>query len=109
MTGKSTDQKTLRVRLHATVHGYVQGVNFRYHTIRTARRLGLTGWVANRRDGTVETIAEGKQSDVEDFVDFLHRGSPAARVEEVDIEWESVRRGRAADTGEFEGFRVRYS
>lgn len=90
-----------RARVHAIVHGYVQGVNFRYYTTRTARRLGLTGWVANRRDGTVETIAEGKHSDLEDFVDFLHRGSPAARVEDVDIEWESP-------TGEFEGFRVRY-
>jgi acylphosphatase len=57
--------------------------------------------VANRRDGTVETIAEGKPGDLEEFVDFLHRGSPAARVEEVDVEWESPR-------NEFEGFRVRY-
>lgn len=92
---------TSQARVHAIVHGYVQGVNFRYYTTRTARRLGLAGWVANRRDGTVETIAEGKRSDLEDFVDFLHRGSPAARVEDVDREWESP-------TGEFEGFRVRY-
>jgi acylphosphatase len=84
------------------VHGHVQGVNFRYYTTRTARRLSLSGWVANRRDGTVETIVEGEHSDVERFVGFLHRGSPAARVEDVDVEWESPR-------GEFGGFRVRYS
>ena len=96
-----TEKSTSRARVHATVYGRVQGVNFRYYTTRTARRLGLTGWVANRRDGTVETIAEGARSDLEEFADFLHRGSPAARVEEVDIEWESP-------TGEFEGFRVRY-
>jgi acylphosphatase len=101
MTEKPTGQKTSRARVHATVHGHVQGVNFRYYTTRTARRLGLTGWVANRRGGTVETIAEGEQSEVEAFVDFLHRGSPAARVEEVDVKWESPR-------GQFEGFRVRY-
>ena len=96
-----TDKSTTQERVHAIVHGYVQGVNFRYHTVRTARRLGLTGWVTNRRDGTVETVAEGDRSDLEDFVDFLHRGSPAARVEQVDPEWESPR-------GDFHGFGVRY-
>ena len=96
-----TERSASSARVHATVHGRVQGVNFRYYTTRTARRLGLTGWVANRRDGTVETIAEGEQPDLEDFVDFLHRGSPAARVEDVDVEWESHK-------DEFDGFRVRY-
>lgn len=96
-----TEKEAAQTRVHAIVHGYVQGVNFRYYTTRTARRLGLTGWVANLRDGTVETIAEGKRADVEEFVDFLHRGSPAARVEDVNVEWESPR-------DEFDGFRVRY-
>ena len=96
-----TERSSSPARVHAIVHGHVQGVNFRYHTTRTARRLGLTGWVANRRDGTVETVAEGEQSDIEEFVDFLHRGSPAARVESVDAEWESAK-------NEFEAFRVRY-
>lgn len=96
-----TKRSASSARVHATIHGRVQGVNFRYYTTRTARRLGLTGWVANRRDGTVETIAEGERSDLEEFVDFLHRGSPAARVEDVDVEWESPK-------DEFEGFRVRY-
>lgn len=97
MTEKSNSQ----ARVHAVVHGRVQGVNFRYYTTRTARRLGLTGWVANRRDGTVETIAEGDRADAEDFVDFLHRGSPAAQVDGVDVKWESPK-------GQFESFRVRY-
>lgn len=96
-----TETTSSEARVHARVYGRVQGVNFRYYTTRTARRLALTGWVANRRDGTVETIAEGDRSDLEELVDFLHRGSPAARVDEVDVEWESP-------TGEFEGFRVRY-
>jgi acylphosphatase len=94
-------QSTSQARVHAVVHGYVQGVNFRYYTMRTARRLGLSGWVANRRDGTVETTAEGRRSDLNDFVDFLHRGSPSASVQGVDFEWESPR-------GEFSGFTVRY-
>jgi acylphosphatase len=97
MMGNSTPQ----ARVHAVVQGYVQGVNFRYYTIRTARRLGLRGWVANRRDGTVETIAEGGRSDLDEFVDFLHRGSPSASVQRVDVEWQSP-------TGDFSGFTVRY-
>jgi len=96
-----TDAPNSPSRIHAIVHGYVQGVNFRYYTTRTARRLGLKGWVANCRDGTVETVAEGEQSDLEEFKKFLHRGSPAARVEKVDADWESYK-------GEFDGFRVRY-
>ncbi len=90
-----------QARLHARVHGRVQGVNFRYYTTRTARRLGLTGWVANRRDGTVETVAEGPRSDLEQFLDFLHRGSPSASVQEVDVDWRDP-------SGEFDSFRVRY-
>lgn len=96
-----SDNSNRQARVHATVHGRVQGVNFRYHTTRTARRLGVSGWVANHRDGTVEAVAEGERSDLDEFVDFLHRGSPAASVDQVDLDWEDPR-------GEFEGFRVRY-
>ena len=96
-----TDEGTSRARIHAIVRGRVQGVNFRYYTTRTARRLGLKGWVANRADGTVEAVAEGDRSDLEELEAFLHRGSPAAQVEDVDIDWKRP-------TGEFDGFRVRY-
>ncbi len=88
-------------RLHAVVHGYVQGVSFRYYTLRTAQQLGLTGWVANRWDGAVETIAEGQRKSLDEFAAFLHRGSPSSVVRRVDIEWRTR-------TGEFTGFRVRY-
>ena len=88
-------------RLHAIVHGEVQGVNFRYYTVNVAQRLGLTGWVANRWDGTVETIAEGSRQALDQFKAFLHRGSPSAFVERVDVEWSEA-------TGEFDRFRVRY-
>ena len=87
--------------LHAVVHGLVQGVNFRYYTVHTARRLGLTGWVANRWDGAVETIAEGSRAALDQFHTFLHQGSPSASVERVEAQWE-------APTGEFEYFQVRY-
>jgi len=89
-------------RLHAVVHGRVQGVNFRYYTIRTAQRLGLTGWVTNRWDGTVETIAEGPRESLEELRNFLHLGSPSAMVQQVDVNWETP-------TGEFGRFGVRYA
>lgn len=99
---ENKDQKSRpEARLHATVHGRVQGVNFRYYTIHTAHRLGLTGWVANRWDGAVETVAEGPREALNEFWRFLHRGSPSAMVEKVDAEWETP-------TGEFGHFGVRY-
>jgi acylphosphatase len=90
-----------KARLHAVVHGRVQGVNFRYYTVRTAQRLGLTGWVANRWNGTVETIGEGSREALLKFLAFLNRGSPSAFVQRVDDKWETP-------TGEFEAFKVRY-
>ncbi|RLD00436.1 MAG: acylphosphatase [Chloroflexi bacterium] len=96
------DKVKPKARLHAIIHGRVQGVNFRYYTTHTAQRLGLTGWVANRWDGTVEIIAEGARESLDEFRAFLHRGSPSAFVQRVDDEWE-------APTGEFQRFGVRYS
>jgi len=90
-----------QTRLHALVEGNVQGVNFRYYTVRKARSLGLTGWVGNRRDGKVETIAEGTRGNLEEFLDFLHQGSPAATVRNVRPEWKEP-------SGEFNEFRVEY-
>ena len=89
-------------RLHAIVHGRVQGVNFRYYTIHAAQRLGLTGWVANRWDGTVEAVAEGEREALDKFRAFLHSGSPSSMVQQVDVKWETP-------TGEFERFGVRYT
>lgn len=90
-----------QLRLHAVVHGRVQGVNFRAYTQREAEATSLTGWVRNRIDGTVETVAEGAQDSLDRFVQFLHSGPPLASVNDVEIEW-------AAATGEFSEFKVRY-
>jgi acylphosphatase len=95
------EQTSPEARLHAKVRGRVQGVSFRYYTLETAKRLGLTGWVVNRWDGSVETIAEGPRRALDEFLSFLHRGPPAAMVESVDEKWPSP-------TGEFGDFRVRY-
>ncbi len=97
----SDPQLTQRARLHAIVEGIVQGVNFRYYTVRKARSLGLTGWVANRWDGTVETVAEGPREALREFLTFLHEGPPSAHVTNVTVRW-------AEPTGEFSDFRIAY-
>jgi len=88
-------------RLHAVVYGRVQGVNFRAATQRAAAQHQVTGWVCNRPDDTVETVAEGPLPALEAFERFLHIGPAAAWVERVDIRY-------GAATGEFHSFNVRY-
>ncbi len=74
-------------QLHAIVRGQVQGVNFRSSTQAQARRLGLSGWVRNRRDGSVEVLAEGPRAGLEQLLSFLRYGPPAAIVSEVQPTW----------------------
>lgn len=74
-------------QLHAIVTGLVQGVSFRYYTQREARALGLTGWVRNRPDGSVEVLAEGSKGQLDQLVEFLNYGPSAAVVERVDVAW----------------------
>ncbi len=93
-------ETTANKRLHAIVRGIVQGVNFRYHTRRMARRLLLTGSVCNRPDGTVEVVAEGPLPHLESLVAFLRVGPPSARVDEVQQTWSDA-------TNEFAMFDIR--
>jgi acylphosphatase len=65
------------------VSGHVQGVSFRDWTVRTAKRLGLIGWVRNTRDGRVEILAEGEEAAIGALVDACREGPPLARVENV--------------------------
>lgn len=87
-------------RLEITVHGIVQGVNFRYHTEREARRLGLTGRVWNNDDGTVGIVAEGPADRLRDLLAWVKDGPDRARVDAHDSRW-------AEPTGEFDGFAAR--
>ena len=73
--------------LHAIVHGRVQGVNFRYYTRLQAQALGVTGWVMNRPDGTVEVTAEGPRPALDQLLAFLEHGPSHAEVTRVDAEW----------------------
>jgi acylphosphatase len=66
------------------VHGRVQGVFYRNWTISNARELGLTGWVRNCPDGTVEAVLEGEDAEVLQMFARMQSGPPAARVDSID-------------------------
>jgi acylphosphatase len=68
------------------VHGLVQGVFFRDSCRREAQKAGVSGWVRNRPDGTVEALFEGSTDDVRHMVAWVHRGPPYAHVEHVEVE-----------------------
>jgi acylphosphatase len=76
-------------RVHLKINGRVQGVYFRASTVEQARRLGVTGWVMNCRDSSVEVIAEGDREQLEELIRWCHDGPPGAQVREVRSEWES--------------------
>ena len=77
----------MTVRPHLWISGRVQGVGFRGHTERRARRLDLKGWVRNLPDGRVEVVAEGGRDAVEEFLAWCRRGPRHARVDSVREEW----------------------
>ena len=96
-----TDNSHALTRLQAVVHGRVQGVSYRYHTQRCATELGLTGYVRNEWDGTVQVVAEGSRQAVQELLAFLHVGPRAALVTQDDTQW-------PAPTGGFDRFEVRH-
>jgi acylphosphatase len=87
-------------RLEAIVRGYVQGVGFRYFVVRRANELGLAGWTANERDGTVSVVAEGSPRALDELTRHLHAGPPGAHVERVDV-------NRLPIVGDLRGFSIR--
>ena len=79
------------------ISGKVQGVFFRESTKQRARELGVSGWVKNLPDGTVEALAQGDDKAVEQLIAYVHHGPPAARVTSVSVNDEPV----GADLGPF--------
>lgn len=67
----------------ARVHGRVQGVGYRDACAQRARELGVHGWVRNRLDGSVEVLMVGPPGPLAALREWLHRGPPLARVDEV--------------------------
>ncbi len=74
-------------QLEAVVYGRVQGVSFRYYTSQEARRLGVKGWVANQRDGSVKVVAQGTNDAIDRLLDYLHHGPSLAQVDRVETDW----------------------
>ena len=89
-----------QARIRLIVKGRVQGVYFRASTVQQARHLGLTGWVMNHDDGSVELLAEGRSESIEELIAWCRQGPPGARVDEVDVQRQDFR-------GEFTEFRIR--
>jgi len=90
-----------KVRAHVIISGRVQGVFFRMNTVRAAERIGVTGWVRNKRDGTVEALFEGKEDQVNAVLVWCRAGDPPARVSDLQVGWKPP-------TGEFNNFSVTY-
>lgn len=91
----------LRKRAQFIISGRVQGVCYRMYACREAESLGLTGWVRNRPDGTVQLVAEGEESDLMAMRAWCARGPSYAIVRGVEEEYFEA-------TGEFDGFTVTY-
>ena len=77
-------------KLTARVHGRVQGVFFRESTRQEAAALGISGWVRNHSDGSVECCFIGTRDACERALAFVRVGPPAASVSRVDVEWEET-------------------
>jgi len=89
-----------RIRAKVRFKGRVQGVGFRYFTVRKAQDHGLTGWVRNLPNGEVEAVFEGKEADIRSALDLCRQGPAGGKVSEMLIDWENF-------SGEFEDFSVR--
>ena len=86
--------------VHLVIRGRVQGVGFRYFALQEAVRIGVTGMVRNRADGSVEVEAEGERHEIERLVQALRQGPRGARVTSVDESWsEGASRYHAFDIG----------
>lgn len=93
------DSRFVIVRARVVFEGLVQGVFFRANTQRRALSLGLTGWVRNRADGSVEALFEGEEWSVNEAIAWCSAEQPHARVERKTVEF-------SEPTGEFRTFSV---
>lgn len=94
------NQPESSVQMRATVHGQVQGVGFRMWAQRHARALGLSGYVRNLEDGSVEVIGEGRREPLKQLLAALHHGPEGAEVRSIQVIW-------AAYAGTSDRFEIR--
>ena len=86
--------------VHLNISGRVQGVYYRASMLQEAQRLGLTGWVMNCPDGSVEAVAEGWQAKIEELIAWCRQGPQGARVAVVEVQWQKTENS-------FVGFAIR--
>ena len=86
---------------HVIISGRVQGVFFRMKTKETADRLGISGWVKNRADGTVEALFEGEKERIDHMLVWCRKGPPLSKVTDVALTYETY-------TGGFSSFNITY-
>jgi len=85
----------MRMTRNLRLSGRVQGVFFRESMCREAAKLGVNGWVRNRRDGSLDAMLQGEVAQVEALITWAKRGPAAAQVESMEI---------SEGNGEFSGF-----
>ncbi len=84
------DSSADMARVHLTIRGRVQGVYYRASMLQEAQKLGLTGWVRNCSDGSVEAIAEGPRNQLEDLISWCWQGPPGAKATRIDVQWRAA-------------------
>ncbi|KAF2739556.1 Acylphosphatase [Polyplosphaeria fusca] len=82
-------------RISYKVEGRVQGVNFRSYTSKQANRIGVTGWVTNADDGSVQGEAQGSEDNINHFIQHLNKGPSAASVSGVEHDTISTKSGES--------------
>lgn len=92
--------KIVRQKLNLKIFGDVQGVGFRYYTVELARDLGLSGWVKNDSDGSVELLAEGEEEKLQNLLSWAKKGPPLAKVTNIESTFSEA-------TNQFSSFEVR--
>ncbi len=88
-------------QIECVISGKVQGVLYRDFVRRKARHLGLFGEVSNAPDGTVRVVAQGDESELKKFIEYLKQGSFFSRVDAVDEKWSNAEQS-------FSDFKIKY-
>ncbi|MCG0276008.1 MAG: acylphosphatase [Thermosediminibacteraceae bacterium] len=91
----------MRKKARALIYGLVQGVGLRYSVYRKASQLGISGFVKNLPDGSVELVAEGEEDLINELLEYIKTGIRWARVEKIDVEWSEWE-------GKYRGFEIAF-